>query len=99
MLGKALEILGVAQQDFGQKLATGKERDQRLDGARVVGQEAEQRRAVGDALRQALEVDQDGVGVGRVGQREQQVRQEVRPVAGQPPQAVVGGPPIGEAHP
>ncbi len=72
-LGEALEVFGVTQQDFAQKLAAGEEHNQHFDHARVVAQEIEQLARCGRGARKTLETDQGRIGAGRGGQGRQQV--------------------------
>jgi len=59
-LYQSRQVFGMAQQDLGQELAAGKECDQDLQSAGLVGQVLP-RRLVRGALRESLQVDQDTI--------------------------------------
>jgi hypothetical protein len=69
------QVLRVAQQDLGQELAAGKDRDQDFQRAWVLDQLPEGLACPAHSG-EALHVDQRLVGVGAGGQRGQQVRQQ-----------------------
>ena len=67
------QIVRVAQQNLGQKLAAGKERDQYLDRPRVFGQVAQKGWAIGGVLYETPEVHQHLIWRGSLGQGGEQV--------------------------
>ena len=103
-LGQQRKVIRVAQQDLGEELAARKQGDEQFERARVSDELAETLDLIGYAPRPAPEVDERVIGVGRVGQRQDQVGQQLgedsvrgrgSPDAAQP---LVRGAPVGEPN-
>ena len=101
--GQQSQILGIAQEDLGQELASRKQRNEDLDGTRVPGQVAKQGPTIVGALRKAFQVDQHPIWVCGVGERRQEKGENVRQrgsavrCVGEAQQAAVCRAPVGKS--